>query len=185
MDLVGRLVTLKAIQEEDLRFLMDLFNDPRTGEAIGGWSLPISYRHQQEWYAGIGKDDSVLRFAVWENAAGQLLGSCSLSGVDRRNRTAEVHCRLTQENTAKGLGTDAVFQLLVLAFDYLDLACVAATYLPENRASNRLVTKLGFCREAALRSRIYKEGRRHDVEVWSILAEEFAKARIRYETGEL
>lgn len=185
MDIVGKKVTLKAIQEEDLKFLMDLFNDPRTGMTVGGWTPSVSYHQQLEWYSSIGKNSGVLRFAVWENHTGRLIGSCSIADIDTRSRTAEIHCRLSAENIGKGMGTDAAYQQLVVSFDYLDLACVTLKHLASNTVSQRVAERLGFVYEATLRSRAFKEGIRHDVAVHSILADEFAITKSRYRNGEL
>lgn len=185
MNLTGSKVTLKAIQEEDLRFLMDLHNDPVTGQTIGGWAAPVSYRQQKEWFESIGKNPNVLRFSVWENNGDKLIGSCSLADIDTRNRTAEVHCRLDDKETRKGSGTDAVYLLLKLAFDFLDLAGVQATHLEENTRSAKLVKKLGFTQDGVLRARVFKFGQRHNMAYHFITNDEFVETKRRYEDGEI
>ncbi|MCC5909795.1 MAG: hypothetical protein JJT76_05100 [Clostridiaceae bacterium] len=47
MNLKGKIVTLRAIEEEDLEMLRDIINDPEVERLVVGWSLPISKAQQK------------------------------------------------------------------------------------------------------------------------------------------
>ncbi len=174
MNYTGKLVTLRAVEENDLPLLQFLLNNAATASTTGGDALPVSFAAQQEWFANMRKDKTVLRLMVESNEDRQAVGTVTLTGWDWKNRTAELNIKLRPEKCGKGLGTDALMTLLEAAFDHLDLACVAMCYLSYNAASAALAKKLGFVQEGVLRQRIYKFGQRHDLVVTSLTAQDYA-----------
>lgn len=185
MNIFGKKISLKAIQREDLRFLMELHNDPVSGATIGGWDPPVSYHQQEKWFDGLGNSLQQLRYAIWRNEPEAIVGQCSLSSVDLRNRTAETNARLHPDAAGQGFGTETAYLLHMIGFDYLGLECIYTTYLADNSGSAGVVQKLGLVKEGVLRSRVYKAGKRHDLVSMSMKRIEFEELRKKYEEGNL
>ena len=121
-----------------------------------------------EIHAGIRWQTSAIR---WE-AGGDLIGVCGL-GVMEERQDAEAWYLLDPKYWGQGIVTEAVAQLLVLAFDDFLLHRVWATCLPENPASTRVLEKAGFRREGVLRQSLRIHGEWRDCWLYAILADEW------------
>lgn len=51
MELYGKKVVLRAVEEEDLEMLRELTNSPDFEKMIVGWSFPVSKKEQLEWFS--------------------------------------------------------------------------------------------------------------------------------------
>jgi RimJ/RimL family protein N-acetyltransferase len=69
--------------------------------------------------------------------------------------------------------------MLRFAFEELELNRVQATFLPGNPASGKVLIKAGLAREGRLRQYVKKWGKLEDLELYSILAEEYRARRDR------
>lgn len=79
----------------------------------------------------------------------------------------------------RGLMTEAVTLLSRLAFEKLKLHRLKAGIYPENKASARVLTKVGFIHEGTLRKPRFRYGRWHDVLFFSMLESDWKKARAK------
>ena len=50
MNIKGKIVTLRAVELEDMELLRGMLNDPEMEKAVVGWSFPVSKYSQQKWY---------------------------------------------------------------------------------------------------------------------------------------
>jgi ribosomal-protein-alanine N-acetyltransferase len=73
--------------------------------------------------------------------------------------------------------TEALHSVIAYGFDHLRLNRIEAWVMPENRASSRVLEKLGFSSEGVLRERGFWKGTYHDLEMFSLL-----KRERKYET---
>ena len=64
MELYGKKVILRAVEEEDLEMLRELSNSPDFEKMIVGWSFPISKKDQLEWFANCKNSLSVIRYTI-------------------------------------------------------------------------------------------------------------------------
>lgn len=82
-------------------------------------------------------------------AGGHLMGSMRLTILDRSNQTADFGYTLNRRHWKNGYATEGARALLNVAFVSLGLHRVWATCDARNRASYRVLEKLGMRREAA------------------------------------
>lgn len=158
MNIVGKLVTLRAIELSDCEMLRSLMNDPEIEYMLGGWSFPVSRDEQEKWCQSLSSAKNTLRVVIEvENTA---IGTAILSDIDYKNGTAQIHIKLMPgDYRHKGYGSDTVNALIRYAFNELRLHCVYAHVNEHNEPSQRLFHKCGFQQEGVLRDRIYKNGR--------------------------
>ena len=71
MELYGKKVILRAVEEEDLEMLRELSNSPDFEKMIVGWSFPISKKDQLEWFANCKNSLSVIRYTIETEEDGQ------------------------------------------------------------------------------------------------------------------
>lgn len=120
-------------------------------------------------------DPTSIYFGVVDD--GKFVGYVGLTSLDqnktRNHRTAEYSVLIDPSKTGKGYGTESVKKLLDYAFNVLDLEVVYGEILATNTPGLRLAEKVGFKEEGTLRSRYYKNGKRVDSKMVSILKSEW------------
>jgi RimJ/RimL family protein N-acetyltransferase len=163
-------ITLRAIEESDLELIREMMNDPEIENMTGGYSFPISVYQQKKWFEGLLNNNKELRTVIETKEHGAI-GLVMLTDIDWKNRTAQFHSKIaTSKNLrGKGYGTVATKALLKYAFEQLNLNCIYSHIIDYNIPSQKVKEKCGFRREGLLRNRIYKNGKYHDVVVWSIM----------------
>jgi RimJ/RimL family protein N-acetyltransferase len=171
MYIYGEKIVLRALENEDNEMLLNLINDPKTEELLGGSSWPVSESDQRKWLERQEINASTLRciIAIKEDLK-NAIGTVILGEIDQKNGTGHIHIKMKQGNVrGKGYGTDAVKTMVKYAFDELRLHCVYANIISYNDVSVRLFERCGFQREGVLRDRIYKGGRYVDELSYSII----------------
>jgi [ribosomal protein S5]-alanine N-acetyltransferase len=103
----------------------------------------------------------------------RLIGSIALRLKDEKNRTADIGYVLNQAYWGQGYMVEAARAVLDAAFRDLGLHRVWATCDPRNRASYRVMEKLGMRREAHFRKDVMEKGEWRDSYLYAILQEEW------------
>jgi RimJ/RimL family protein N-acetyltransferase len=135
-----RLRPIALTDEEDL---FNLFNDPEVYRWIGGprprdacvAAVQAAVQHWEEKGHGI--------WVLAERATGRFVGRCGLRWLDDIAET-ELLYTLNREFWRRGLATEASVAALDFAFGPVGLRRVVALALPENRASRRVMEKVGM-----------------------------------------
>lgn len=160
-------VRLRPVDEGDLERLAAWRNDPRIHAFFfsGG---PVDPARQGEWLASVRRDETRRFFAI--EADGDFAGTICLDRVDARHRSAELGNMLVDpDRQGRGLGREAVGQLLDLAFSGSGLERVELRVFADNEAAIRLYEACGFRREGIERQAVLRDGRRRDVLRMAIL----------------
>ena len=50
MNINGKVVTLRAIERDDLELMRQMLNDPEIENLVVGWAFPVSKYQQEQWY---------------------------------------------------------------------------------------------------------------------------------------
>ncbi len=127
---------------------------------------------------------SVLSWAIEMKNGGKLVGMALLHSFNKHHRKAEFSINLARNTWGQGLAFEASGLVLNFAFDDLQLNRVEATCMPGNRASKRLLTKLGMRFEGTMRKSHKRYDGFHDMELYASLNDDEEKVRkIEYETS--
>ncbi len=174
MELYGKKVKLRAVEESDIEMLRVLTNDPEFEKMIVGWSLPVSRDDQRKWYANIQNGLSRLRYTIETEEDGPV-GMIGLRDIDWKNgRAYGLGMRIAKKDIrTRGLATDAWMTLLRYAFEELRLNRIDGSALAYNKASLRVCEKVGFKVEGVQRQATYKNGAFHDVVVMACLKSDY------------
>jgi RimJ/RimL family protein N-acetyltransferase len=105
-----------------------------------------------------------------------LIGGMRITIVDQANRTADFGYLFNRFYWNHGYATEAAQALLGVAFSDLNLHRVWATCDVRNRASWRVMEKLGMRREAHFKKDIFQKGEWRDSYLYAILADEWHAA---------
>lgn len=119
------------------------------------------------------QDGSGARLAIERTSDQVFLGWCTFNSWNPDFRSASLGYILKEAAWGQGYATEAARALLRWAFDTLDLNRVQAETDTRNGASARVLEKLGFVREGALREDCIVNGDVSDTWVYGLLRREF------------
>ena len=174
MELRGKKVILRAVEQEDCEMLRQLTNDPDYEKMIVGWSFPISKADQEQWFANCKNGLSRLRYTIVTEADGPV-GMIGLRDIDWKNGSASgLGMRIAKKDIrTRGLATDAWMTLMRYAFEELRLNRINGSALAYNAASLRVCQKVGFKVEGTQRQAVYKNGQYHDLIIMGCLKSDY------------
>ncbi|MGP3962226.1 GNAT family N-acetyltransferase [Nonomuraea sp. 3N208] len=128
-------------------------------------------------YADKAAADAGRIYGIWMD--GKLVGGVLFRTMDVEHGTAEAGCWLEPSAVGKGLVTRATRVIIDWAVEERGIHRVEWQASAENQASIAVARRLGMTRDGVLRESYPHRGKRHDMEVWSVLAPEWRAARGR------
>lgn len=168
----ARLV-LRELRPEDLPAAHAYAEDPEVSR-FEAWG-PNTEEQTQSWLeAAIDAATATPRtqwtLAICEQADETwLLGACSLR-IDAPNRSAHLGYVLHRSRWGRGYATEAARAVTRCGFEDLGLRRIAATCREENRASARVLEKVGLRLEGRMRSDVLIRGEPMDSRLYARLA---------------
>ncbi|MBI5965709.1 MAG: GNAT family N-acetyltransferase [Chloroflexi bacterium] len=163
MNIRGKRIVLRAIEEQDLPLLHKWANDPDIWYLLGGWHFPSSMEYQKKWFASLQSDTLNQRFAVEAPEFG-LIGTVSLVEIDWKNNHALHGLMLGDKDIrGKGYGTDASMTIMRYAFEELHFERLDGAIIENHAVSYHLYcNKLGWKEEGRLRNWFFRKNRYWD-----------------------
>jgi RimJ/RimL family protein N-acetyltransferase len=160
--LTGRLIGLRPMEVDDLRFLTDLANHPVVRANVVGWDWPVSHAAQADWLRAANGNPSTRRLTV-TSPTGEPVGLTGLWELDWHNRSAVTGVKLMPGIAPKGAGSDSIMLMMAWAFHEVGLRRLHATILDFNAASlGAYVRKCGWRVEGREKQAIFRGGRWND-----------------------
>ena len=114
-------------------------------------------------------------YGIWLD--GTLVGGVLFGSFDIDSGNCEIGCWLEPAGTGRGLVTRACRVLIDYAVVARGLHRVEWHCRTDNKASSGIARRLGMRLDGVLREQYLWKGVRHDAEVWSLLAPEWAAHR--------
>lgn len=121
-------------------------------------------------YADATARDGGRIYGLW--CGEEMVGGTLFRVFEPEARTCEIGVWLAPDATGRGLVGRAVEAMVAWAVDVRGMRRVEWHCVPENEPSRRVARRLGFRLDGTLREAFEHDGRRWDVEVWSLLASE-------------
>ena len=170
-------LVLKPWKEEYADSLFAYAKNPDVGPH-GGWKPHESVAESLKIIKTLFMPNDVWAIALKGN--GKIVGSVGLEPDKRRPgvKSREIGYSLAKEYWGNGIITEAVEAVLEFAFDVFKLEVVCACTSPENKRSQKVLTKCGMTYEGTER-RVYKtyDGTVRDSKCYSVLREEWEQLR--------
>lgn len=104
---------------------------------------------------------------------GQAAGRIGIFVTVPSLRECEIHYWLAEKFTGRGIVTRAARVIVDYAFRELNLNHVLIGFSSENHKSGAVAERLGFQYEVTLRDNNFHEGKRHNLHLWGIMADEW------------
>ena len=181
--ILGKLVGLRLVEEEDLPLLALWRNDPQTRQMLLVTDL-ISVSGQKAWYEELCRDPTRMQFMIVRLTDKAAVGTIGLKNIDYRNQSAEGGGGfVAPEHRRQELFLDAFRTMLRYAFLDLNLHRFYGVIFAHNEASlgaaARLAAEIGGKQEGIARKAAFVNGEFHDLILYGILREEWREAEHR------
>ncbi|MEI4831281.1 GNAT family N-acetyltransferase [Bacillus sp. FJAT-53711] len=115
------------------------------------------------------KEKRGIKWGIERKETEGIIGTIGFHDWSSEHKRAEIAYALLPEHWGKGYATEAVLKVISYGFTELELTRIGAVVFTENKASNVLLTKLGFQNEGVLRNYMYQNNVPYDTNVYSLL----------------
>ncbi len=163
-------VSLRAIEPEDLELLYRIENDVRLWN-IGTTNVPYSRYVLHDYVANSSGDiytDRQVRLMI-ENEQGEVVGIVDIINFDPQHLRAEVGIVIENRYRNRGYASSALRRIAEYSLSILHLHQLYAWVDVENKASLNLFTKAGYTIVAKINDWLYDGKQFHDAAVMQII----------------
>lgn len=180
--LVGEQVKLTSIRADDIDEIISWDEDFEFMRNLNsGPAYPRPEIRQREWWSERLKKKDEYHFAIRLIEDDQIIGTFHIEEIEWPNQAGWFSIGLGGASTrGRGYGTEALTLGIDFAFNDLNLHRLALGVFAFNEPAIRLYKRLGFTLEGAQREYLNRDGRRHDMLMFGMLAHEW---RARREPG--
>ncbi len=133
-----------AWEARDFEAALALWGDPAVARFIGGAFSAEQVHHRLAREIESLATNGIQSWPFFLRATGQHVGCCGLRNDSRNPAVPELGFHLRPEHWGTGLATEAARATISRAFEVHGFRRLVAGHHPENRASRRLLAKLGF-----------------------------------------
>jgi RimJ/RimL family protein N-acetyltransferase len=175
--LEGKNVNLRIVEKEDLSFYVNWVNDP----SFFGEYNPLEQTTKIEEEKDYDTAPSERKRFFVEKKDGTKIG---VVGVFPVGNLWDIGFALIPGERGKGYGTEAVTIFVDYLFLSRDLVRIQATTDLRNIASQRILEKVGFKREGIVRKSMFIRGEWRDLQLYSVLREEWKEPKTLTKTAE-
>ena len=162
----GHNVTLAPIIQKQLGQMLVWRNNRKIWKWCRQNSV-ISEAQHMAWFNSLATRTDVKMFSILDNA-GQFVGVCGLTDINRTNSRAEFSLYIGPEHQRGGLGKKALMTLIDHAFYDLNLHVIWGETFEGNPAA-KMFESIGFRKEGTRRNFYYREGQYIDCHLYSII----------------
>jgi RimJ/RimL family protein N-acetyltransferase len=164
---------LRGPQESDIDTVAPAFLDPAVGGEAGLPPVDAATLRAllREQLPGMRERGLMATYVIEDTRDGSILGGANFHHFDPTRDVVEVGYWLFVEARGRGVATRIVAAMIDYAFAN-GIGRVEAHVRPENRASERVLERLGFQREGVKRRFLHYEGRRVDATLWALIADD-------------
>ena len=110
-----------------------------------------------------------IKWGIEMKGTAGIIGTIGFQEWSPEHKRADISYALFPEHWGNGFATEAVSKVISYGFKELGLMRIGAVVFVENKASNKLLIKLGFVKEGILRNYMYQNNRPFDTNIYSLL----------------
>lgn len=168
---------LRRVAESDYPEIMELRGNPETMKYI---PRPLVTNKEEALQHFKMIDDKIesnegINWAITIKGNPKLLGIIGHYRLQPENYRCEIGYMILPEYNGKGIVTEAIKAVLEYGFDDLQMHSIEAVIDPENIASERVLQKNGFVKEAHFIENEFANGKFWDSVIYSILKRNFKR----------
>jgi len=178
----GFRVYLRALELDDYKNSIKWRRDDEIWDMVVGPKYYVSEAYEKKWVEdAIFKVSNKLVLAVCLKETDKHIGYVYLTNIDMKNRSASFAKLIGEkEYWGKGFAKEATMLMLYHGFYVLGLERIEARQLSHNKASIKVNEKCGFKTEGILRKAVFKNGEYRDLNLMSVIREDFDAILTKY-----
>ncbi|HEY9259936.1 GNAT family N-acetyltransferase, partial [Chitinophaga sp.] len=175
----GNLV-LRPVEDKDTAALFHHFSDDRVTKFmdIDSFSNISDAVHIIQFFRKSLEEEEGMRWAITLAGKDELIGTCGYHKINKPHFKAEIGYDLQPSFWGKGIMKEAISYMLTYGYEELQFNRIEAFVDPENIASAKLLTRLGFRYEGFLRDAFFEKGKFVNAELYSLLRHEHTRESI-------
>src|SRR5579864_1942692 len=162
---------LRTLAEADIPELVPLISAREVAATTLRIPHPFEEKHAREFLASVAKEHE-LRLGIHLRSDLRLCGGMGLH-PDKEHNRAELGYWIGVPYWGHGYATEAAQAVVQYGFEQIKLNRIFANHFSHNPASGKVLKKIGMKYEGRLRRHVLKWGEFVDLEVYSILREEW------------
>jgi [ribosomal protein S5]-alanine N-acetyltransferase len=173
-------LVLRPIEDRDTAALFHHFSDDTVTKYmdIDSFSNISEATHIIDLFRKSQEEEEGTRWAVTLAGNDELIGTCGYHKINKPHFKAEIGYDLRPAYWGKGIMKEAISCMLTYGYEELQFNRIEAFVDPENIASSKLLTRLGFRYEGLLRDAFFEKGKFVDAELYSLLRHEHTRESI-------
>lgn len=168
---------LRKVAETDVAEVLELRSDEKTMKYIPRPLVKTdedALAHIKMINDKIDNNEGI-NWAITLKGNTKLIGIIGHYRISPENHRCEIGYMILPEYWGKGIVTEAIKVVLEYGFDDLQMHSIEAVIDPENKASEQVLLKNGFVKEAHIIENEYFEGKFWDTVIYSMLKRNFKK----------
>ena len=162
---------LRTLSEEDIPELVPLIGAREVAATTLRIPHPYEESHARAFLASVAKDNE-LRLGIRLRSDGRLCGGIGLH-PEAQHSHAELGYWIGVPYWGNGYATEAAKVVVRYGFEQIKLNRIFAHHFKHNPASGKVLAKIGMKHEGCMRQHVFKWGEFVDLELYSILLEEW------------
>jgi ribosomal-protein-alanine N-acetyltransferase len=167
-------LVLRRFAHQDVQDVIEFMSDPAVGRIVTGMkpreASVREYIDKQNSYEPF-EQDKVFDLAIQRREDHKVIGLVTL--ICREHKRAELGYALGVDYRGQGYATEACRELVAYGFTALGLHRIQATTSSVNRASWRVMERVGMQQEARLRDGEFSDGTWADTVIYGMLEDEW------------
>ena len=174
MRIDGNKVYLRTTIESDLKYYAEWEQSPSVTEFFT-ISKGRDYKEIKDEYFARKDDDDKLELSICLKKSDEVIGRMYISNINSHYDSMDITRIYIGRDDLRGtgLGEDALRTALKLGFDVMNLERITLDHFTDNVRAKNLYQKVGFIPEGCMRHGGKKDGRYVDLNLMSILREEY------------
>lgn len=172
--LESKRLKLVEIKQEYLRDLFALFGDPKVTEYynIKTFKEVRDAQIYLEWFSSRYQDRLGIRWGISIQGLTGIIGTIGFNNFTENHR-ATLGYDLQSAYWNKGYMTEALKMVLDFGFNSLNINRIDAEVMVGNAASEKVLSKAGFCKEGILRDWMFWNKRHYDMAMYAYLKRDY------------
>lgn len=119
-------------------------------------------------------ENKAIVYSIINKSEQYIIGTAGLYTLNLEHKRASVGAVIHSNYWSKGYVTETLKKLINIGFNKLELIRIEGMCMHTNKASEKVMRKLGMTYEGTLRSDVFVKGKSYDSKVYSILKTEYA-----------
>ena len=168
---------LRRISNDDVNEVLSLRGNPETMKFI---PKPLA-KTKEDALAHIALieekivNNTGINWGITIKGNSKLIGVIGHYRIQPENHRAEIGYMILPEYSGKGITTEAIKVVIAYGFEQMNLHSIEAIIDPQNIASERVLQKNGFVKEAHILENELWDGKFWDTVIYSLLKRNFKK----------